>query len=151
MPQCDQPFARESSVLARSDAMRTGESAMRSSSLRRSLFKSSIVVVLLVMRRLRRRSGYNVISTRTRTDLGLFMAIPLSLARADRGNVTMSAFSITETLGSFEFLTVTLADLAGLSSAPYGSSSMAKSRQFPANSVRTRGRHRSERGHGPRE
>ena len=62
---------------------------------------------------------YVIFDSDTLLDLGLFTVDPALAGPSGPSNVTMSAFSITETLGAFGSLTVTLADLAGLSSAPY--------------------------------
>jgi len=93
---------------------------MRLLPLRRSLFWSSLVVVLLASAPATADPvDYVIFASDTLLDLGLFTVDPALAGPSGPSNVTMSAFSITETLGAFGSLTVTLADLAGLSSAPY--------------------------------
>jgi len=93
---------------------------MRLLPLRRSLFWSSLVVVLLASAPATADPvDYVIFDSDTRLDLGLFTVDPALAGPSGPSNVTMAAFSITETLGAFGSLTVTLADLAGLSSAPY--------------------------------
>jgi len=84
------------------------------------LFWSSLVVVLLASSPATADPvDYIIFDSDTLLDLGLFTVDPALAGPSGPSNVTMSAFSITETLGAFGPLTVTLADLAGLSSAPH--------------------------------
>ena len=92
---------------------------MRLLPLRRSLFLSSLVVVLLASSPATADPvDYIIFDSDTLLDLGLFTVDPALAGPSGPSNVTMSAFSITETLGSFGPLTVTLADLASVS-APH--------------------------------
>ena len=93
---------------------------MRLLPLRRSLFWSSLVVVLLASAPATADPvDYIIFDSDTLLDLGLFTVDPALAGPSGPSIVDMSAFSITETLGSFGPLTVTLADLTGVSSAPY--------------------------------
>jgi len=92
---------------------------MRLLPLRRSLFLSSLVVVLLASSPATADPvDYIIFDSDTLLDLGLFTVDPALAGPSGPSNVTMSAFSITETLGAFGPLTVTLADLASVS-APH--------------------------------